>query len=484
MQTVLTQLHVSKGLKKWGKRGEDAIKKELQQVVDVDILSPQKKSDLSQDDIDRALEYLMFLKEKRNKEIKARGCVDGRPQQNYLSKEEVSSSTVILESVFMIAVIGAKEERHHITLDIPGAFLQTGVEDGDRIILRLAGRMVHQLLSIKPEWKEFVVYEKGIAVIYATLNQYMYGTMEAAKKFWKKLSKALLDDGFVFNPYDDCVMNKIVNGKQLTVCWHVDDLLCSHVDKAVLKQFVKWLSKEFGKHAPLVVNEGKLHDYLGMMMDFHKKGKVVINMKSYIKTMLEELPPEFDGKEKTPASKHLFEVNEDPKLLNEKRKQFFHTYVAKLLYLCKRARPDVATAVAFLCTRVQHPDEDDWKKLIKVMKYLRGTNHLVLTLEADDTGLLYWHIDGAFGVHPDMRGHTGGNFSLGKGTISGASLKHKLNTRSSTEAEVVSVDQMISQVIWTRLFLEAQGYEVRNNILYQDNKSAQLLETNVNEHGI
>ena len=81
-------------------------------------------------------------------------------------------------------------------------------------------------------------------------------------------------------------------------------------------------------------------------------------------------------------------------------------------------------------------------------------------------------------MHPDMRGHTGGNFSMGKGTICGASLKHKFDTRSSTEAEVVSVDQMISQVIWTRLFLEAQGYQVKNNILYQDNKSAQLLETN------
>ena len=49
---------------------------------------------------------------------------------------------------------------------------------------------------------------------------------------------------------------------------------------------------------------------------------------------------------------------------------FFHHNVAKLLFLCKRARPDLQTAVAFLSTWVQRPDRDDYKKLARAMKYL------------------------------------------------------------------------------------------------------------------
>ena len=58
------------------------------------------------------------------------------------------------------------------------------------------------------------------------------------------------------------------------------------------------------------------------------------------------------------------------------------------------------------------------------------------------------------------------------------SLQQKLNTSSSTEAEIAGVDQVISIMLWSRLFCEAQGYAIEKNILYQDNKSAILLETN------
>jgi len=67
---------------------------------------------------------------------------------------------------------------------------------------------------------------------------------------------------------------------------------------------------------------------------------------------------------------------------------------------------------------------------------------------------------------------------MGKGATYGSSTRQKLNTRSSTEAELVSVDDMMGQVLWTRCFLEAHGYKVNNNVVYQDNKSAILLEKN------
>ena len=67
---------------------------------------------------------------------------------------------------------------------------------------------------------------------------------------------------------------------------------------------------------------------------------------------------------------------------------------------------------------------------------------------------------------------------MGNGAIQSISRKQKLNTRSSTEAELIGVDDAAVMVLWTKLFMEQQGYEVRKNIIYQDNKSAILLEKN------
>eukprot|EP00957_Ditylum_brightwellii_P120007 9158273-Ditylum_brightwellii.AAC.4 len=67
---------------------------------------------------------------------------------------------------------------------------------------------------------------------------------------------------------------------------------------------------------------------------------------------------------------------------------------------------------------------------------------------------------------------------MGKGAIYASSTNQKLNTQSSAEAEIVGVNGMMPQVLWTRYFMEAQGYKVSDNIAYQDNESAMQLEKN------
>jgi hypothetical protein len=112
------------------------------------------------------------------------------------------------------------------------------------------------------------------------------------------------------------------------------------------------------------------------------------------------------------------------------------------------------------------------------MRYLRGTRLLPLPLESDGTNIPRWWLDASYATHPDMKSHTGGALSLGKGIIYGTSTRQKLVTRSSTEAELVGVADVLPQVLWTRYFLEAQGYHVPDNVLYQDNKSTILLAEN------
>jgi hypothetical protein len=190
------------------------------------------------------------------------------------------------------------------------------------------------------------------------------------------------------------------------------------------------------------------------------------------------MPKDMLGKANTPAADHLFTVNGDAPPLEESAAELFHSTTAKLLFLCKRARPDIQTPIAFLCTRVSKPDVDDQKKLRRVICYLHSTRGMHLTLEADDLQVIKWWVDASFAVHRDMRSHTGGTMSMGKGAVCSASLRQKINTRSSTAAEIVGVDDMMPAIMWTRQFMEGQGYNIKDNILYQDNQSAMLLEIN------
>ena len=153
----------------------------------------------------------------------------------------------------------------------------------------------------------------------------VYGTLLAAIIFYKKLSKHLRDHGFVCNDYDMCTFNKMVNGKQLTVQFHVDDLKASHRDPDVLKEFVNDLRKEFGREHQLSENIGKLHDYLGITIDYSLKGKVVFTMFDYLEDIIVECPA--DLKKATsifPANDNLFKLDEDSPRLDNKKSDLFH----------------------------------------------------------------------------------------------------------------------------------------------------------------
>jgi len=217
-----------------------------------------------------------------------------------------------------------------------------------------------------------------------------------------------------------------------------------------VENILKKLNDKFGQESPLTTCRGKVLEYVGVKINYRQKGKVKFSMYEYIEKMLEELPMNMEGLATTPASSHLFNTDPGCKKLCKEQGQLFHHLVAKLLYLSKLTRQDIQTAVAFLCTRVREPDTDDYKKLTKVMQYIRNTKDITLTIEPDDEAK--WWVDSSYAVHPDMKSHTGISITLRKGTMYTASFKQKLNTKSSTEAELVAVDDAMGQVLWTRHF--------------------------------
>jgi hypothetical protein len=108
---------------------------------------------------------------------------------------------------------------------------------------------------------------------------------------------------------------------------------------------------------------------------------------------------------------------------------------------------------------------------------LRGTLHLCLTLHCQALDKLWWYIDGSYATHDDMKGQSGAVLMTGGCVVLSKSNKQKVNTRSSTESELIAVDDALPSVQWTMKFMEEQGYPMET-IIKEDNKSTMLLMKN------
>ena len=477
----LATYSLKKGLAKFKERGEESATKEMKQLHDRGCWEPIHFHELSMAEKKKAMEPLIFLVEKPGK-VKPRHCANGSTQRPFYEGTGTSSPTVPTESVMLASAIEASEGRKVATIDVPNAFCQTPApetdKDGDRIVMKIRGPMVGMLINIAPDIHlPYATTERGQKVACVRIKKAIYGMLLPALWYYQKWRTDVESCGFTVNPYDSCVANKMVNGKQLTITWHVDDVKASHMGQQVLDEFVEWVNGLYGAYAKVTMTKGAIHVYLGMALDYSTPGEVKIDMRGYARKMIEGFPKKLPGTAATPANDNLFKVMQG-KPLNQLKKEAFHTFTARALFLTKRARPDILPTVGFLCTRVKEPNEHDWAKLTRLMDFLQRAVEDCLTLRADSSNIALWSVDAAFAVHHGMRSHTGATMTLGKGAIQSASSKQKLNTRSSTEAELVAVDDAMAQIIWADNFLRAQGYNLQESVIQQGNQSAIKLEEN------
>ena len=473
-QIMLTQMSAKAGIKKFGEQAILAIIKEYAQLDSLDVFEPKLMKTLTKEQMAKALRTITVIKAKRCGRIKGRTVADGRPQRNYVAKEDSSSPAVGVESLFISLMNDVKEGRYVVTGDIAGAFLKATMDEF--VLVKIDGEMVDYLVRANPsKYSKFVSMQNGKKTIYLRVKRALYGCVKSSLLWYNLFTQTLVDKmGFTLNPYDTCVANKIVNGKQLTILWYVDDVKVSHVDKDVVENTVKELESHFQE---MTVTRGKERVYVGMHISLDNDAVTICN-KEYVEEAIELFGEEIGSAAATPAKAHLFEVEEGRELLSTKQQKTFHSCVAKLLFVAKRGRPDILTAVSFLTTRVTKPTIDDWGKLKRIIQYFKGTIDLKLTLSADDISKPKTWVDASYAPHPDMKSHTGACTSFGRGVVLHRSSKQKLNTKSSTEAELIGMSDSVPYNLWTVYFLRSQGIKVSSNILFQDNQSAIKLEKN------
>jgi hypothetical protein len=230
---ALVHYSMNAGIKKFKAKGEAGVTKELTQMHDMSMFC--------------LIEVEALTYNERKKSLLAHMCADGRKQKDGTwSKQDTTLLMVVMELVFITAIVDAHEGRDVACFDILGELLHTDVKEDITMVLkgRLAELMVQVMSSLYRKY--ITVNRKGTAILYVKMEKALYGLLRSALLFYRKLVVDLESDGFVLNPYNPCVANKVVNGKQMTVCWHVNDLKVSHCNQNQVTIFGERLSKKYG----------------------------------------------------------------------------------------------------------------------------------------------------------------------------------------------------------------------------------------------
>jgi hypothetical protein len=153
--------------------------------------------------------------------------------------------------------------------------------------IKIRGILVDILVDIAPESKD----KKGSKQLLVQYQIAQYGTMVASLLYYRKSVKSLMDIDFVINPYDQCVTNKMIEGDQMTICFHVDDCKLSHRKNKVMESMIEYLRQEYesifeDESGAMMLSRGKIHKYLGMTLDYTVHGQVKITMFDYVDEIL------------------------------------------------------------------------------------------------------------------------------------------------------------------------------------------------------
>ena len=241
---------LKRGIARFGEPGRKAAKAEMRQLHERTAFTPLHPEEMTAAEHHKTLESLIFLVQKRDGRIKARTCANGSVQRGWMSKKEAASPTAAVESILLTAVINAAEGQCVATVDIPHAFIQTDIKDdkdGDQITMKMRGPIVDMLVKLDYNlYHDKVVNKRKEKIIYVHVKKAIYGMIQSSLMFYKKLRAYLESEGFKINPYDPCIANKMVNGKQMTIAWHVNDLKVSHKQEKAVDKFIVWLESKYG----------------------------------------------------------------------------------------------------------------------------------------------------------------------------------------------------------------------------------------------
>ena len=364
-----------------------------------------------------------------------------------MNRSSIEAPTVALSSVLMILSIAAKKKLQLATFDIKGAFLHASMKEGEEVFVRISKEVAKLLVKHDISYEKFL-HENGSFVV--KLNKFLYGLRQSPRAWYDLISAVIMKLGYTKADNDSCLFFKHVGEVSSYILLHVDDMAVAGTEK-VIKEFYKGLVSEFGNDNVTAYLTGSKFDFLGMRIETNNDW-VKVSQSAYIENICDiEEDPELDLS-KNFSSPHPSTFAQDrSKDTSAKSDEisYFRRKVMQCMYAAVRTRPDVLLDIVVLSGRLDNPTKNDLNVLRRILSYLYSTRHEGLMFR--DGKWDFWAaIDASFNSYENGRGHSGILMFLDwlSAAILAKSLKQKTVSSSSTQSELISLNEGILHILW------------------------------------
>ena len=473
-----------------------AVRVELMGLLDTRTLVPRHVNEVTPQELENnCIDGFLFLDDKylstgEFEKRKARLVIMGS-QQKRETIGETRAPTVNPITVSTILAIAATNKSCSIeTADVVAAFLTTRYNKSKgKLYLRVRDRrLVNCFLDVFPWMKEYLSTE-GYLIF--EVDTYIYGLAAAAREFNVMFDKILRSLGFRVSDADPCLYLKRTSKGIHIACTHVDDVLSIAPTQQLQDAFMSAL----GEKLKIKRHVGDILSYIGMTINRNPtNGSIKITQDHYIQELIKkyDVPVKdienglsdedenHQGKRKlgkpvdSPAAQDLIgpDSESDP-LLTPKMKQYYQSLIMTLMYSARLTRIDTLFAVTYLATKCSSPRRSHLTKALRVVKYIKGTPTVGICYYNDSSLELKIHADASHLIHPEGYGHTGIVITLGRSVVFARSVKQRMQTLSSTESELLALQEASTYVVWMRHLMHELGFDTSNpTIVTQDNQSA------------
>jgi hypothetical protein len=285
-------------------------------------------------------------------------------------------------------------------------------------------------------------------------------------RFQQHLSNTIMSLEYNQLVNDPCLYKKKVDDKLSILSTHVDDIMNVSNDESLTASLEQRLIEEYKE----ISVQNPATSYLGIDI---KRGvdlrDIFLSQPELIESILA-----FDSDKicKTPSTSDIYKQDGDDQSINQKK---YLSIIMKMMYLARITRPDLLFSVTHLASRCSSPTVYDYKQVIRIIRYIRYTRHYVLHIHCDNLST-YLNSDASYASHSDGRSQTGFVLCIGTSYIHAVSLKQKVGSSSSTDAEIIALQSSVKYLKWIRQVLyELDVEDVKPTIAYQDNKSTILI---------
>ena len=403
--------------------------------------------------------------------FKARLVAMGNTQTRGVDYKDTFSPVVKIQSLRVMIAISLRDDLIIEQTDVDTAYLNADID-------------IENYMQMPEGYEEFDDNNHPYAL---ELTKSLYGLHQSGREWNKHIVKFLISIGFMQATSDPCLFYRKQDSCYILL--YVDDLIIMAPSRKTIQTVKDELRKTFK-----IKDMGDAKFALGLQIE-RVNGGIYVGQPSYIQTILRMAGMEDCQPKPTPMATNWARDDNSPKLDEFKQLQF-RSLLMKLSYLAQQTRPDIIYVVNTLAQYQTDSRENEWKALMHLCRYLKGTwdlglyfskdgNSLACLVTNDDTFLndATWHplayADASFAQERDRKSRSGHVFLMGGAAISWFCKKQSVVALSSTEAEYYALSEAVKEALWVRQLLSEIGIILNNPLtIHQDNLSTIAIALN------